>query len=187
VIVLASQSPRRQQLLQNAGFEFIVRPGGVAEVRQPGETPAGYVRRLAREKAFSVSCAPGEIVLAADTEVVVDGVVFGKPAGLAHAEEMLRLLSGRKHSVWSGICLRTIEQSVVDAAETLVRFRALSEREIREYVQTGEPMDKAGGYAIQGRASRFVERIEGCFFNVVGLPVELVDRHLRKLGCGQDR
>lgn len=184
LLVLASQSPRRQQLLQNAGFEFIVRPGGVEEVRGEGETPTEYVRRLAREKSFSVDCGPGEIILAADTEVVLEDVVFGKPVDIAHAEEMLRLLSGREHSVISGICLRTTEFTEVDLAETLVRFRPLSPAEIREYVLTGEPMDKAGGYAIQGRASRFVERIEGCFFNVVGLPVELVDRRLRGLRHG---
>ncbi|MBL8233803.1 MAG: septum formation inhibitor Maf [Bryobacterales bacterium] len=196
MIILASQSPRRQQLLQNAGYAFSVRTSGVVEEQQPGESPRDYVSRLAREKAFAVPMQPGELILAADTEVVLDGTVFGKPADFAHAGEMLKLLSGREHLVLSGICLRTTERTVVDVAETKVVFRRLGSDEILEYVRSGEPMDKAGGYAIQGRASRFVERIEGCFFNVVGLPVELVDRHLRALGIqpgdgalarGQDR
>lgn len=182
VIILASQSPRRQQLLQNAGYTFSVRTSGLAEEQQPGESPRDYVSRLAREKAFAVPLQPGELILAADTEVVLGDTVFGKPADFAHAEQMLKLLSGREHLVLSGICLRTADRTVVDVSETKVTFRALEAGEIREYAGTGEPMDKAGGYAIQGRASRFVERIEGCFFNVVGLPVELVDRHLRAFG-----
>ncbi|MCS7026252.1 MAG: Maf family protein [Bryobacteraceae bacterium] len=181
MLVLASQSPRRKQLLENAGFRFEVRAAAVDEIRLPGESPKAYVTRLAERKAFAIDCAVGEVVLAADTEVVVDGQTLGKPTDPSHAMEMLRLLSGRDHVVLSGICLRTLEHCVLDCVETKVIFRPLEEDEIQEYVQTGEPMDKAGGYAIQGIASRFVERIEGCFFNVVGLPVSTIDRHLRAL------
>lgn len=181
MLVLASQSPRRRELLERAGFRFLVRPAQVDESWREGEDPQSHVCRLAREKARAVAAAHDEIVLGADTVVVVDGEILGKPADAADAARMLRLLSGRDHYVFTGVCLRRGETELVEAERTLVRFAALEEGEIREYVASGEPMDKAGAYAIQGLASRFVERIEGCYFNVVGLPVARVYRMIRRL------
>lgn len=177
-LILASASPRRRELLAAAGFEFAVRPASIREEPWDGETPAAYVRRLAREKAESVEPEPGEVVLAADTIVVVGRSILEKPGGPAEAAEMLKTLSGREHTVVTGICLRSAAGEVVDEARTRVRFRRLTQQEIDEYVASGEPTDKAGGYAIQGLASKFVERIDGCYFNVVGLPVSLVYGHL---------
>jgi septum formation protein len=180
-LILASASPRRREILRAAGFEFEVRPAGAREERMDGESAVEYVRRLAAEKAAAVEAPGGEIVLAADTVVVAGERILEKPQDAGHAAEMLRLLSGRDHLVISGICLRRGSETVVDDARTLVRFRPLSEEEIEDYVASGEPMDKAGGYAIQGLASKFVERVEGCYFNVVGLPVSLVYSHLLAL------
>jgi len=140
-----------------------------------------YVRRLAEEKALAVAIYAGEIVLAADTVVVVGEQVLEKPRDQADALRMLRLLSGRVHEVLTGICLRSESRKIVDAATTRVRFVRLSEAEIAAYVESGEPMDKAGGYAIQGLASKFIDRIEGCYFNVVGLPVAMVYEHLKTM------
>lgn len=183
MVVLASQSPRRRELLTLAGIPFVVRVAGVPEVHKPGELAADYVQRLAVDKARAIEQGPGEIVLAADTTVVVDAereTVLEKPADAAEARRMMALLSGRAHRVLTGICLRGADGTeVVDVALTLVRFSALSDQEIDDYVASGEPMDKAGGYAIQGRAATFVESIEGCYFNVMGLPVSLVYRHLK--------
>lgn len=181
MLILASQSPRRQELLERAGFSFIVRVSGVPEVRLPGERPGCYVQRLARAKAESVECGAGDVVLAADTVVVLDEHVLEKPDSEEDARRMLRVLSGRRHAVMTGVCLRTAGQITMDFESTLVRFAALTEDEIDAYVRTGEPMDKAGAYAIQGYASKFVDRIEGCYFNVVGLPVALVFRRLKEL------
>lgn len=175
-LVLASQSPRRSELLKSAGIPFRVQAANIDETPLPGETPVEHVRRLAREKAEAV---PGELVLGADTVVVVDGQILGKPVSGADAVRMLELLSGRKHEVITGICLKGREV-VVDHESTGVFFAALTEQEIAEYVASGEPMDKAGAYAIQGLASRFVERIEGSYSNVVGLPVAMVYRYLRR-------
>lgn len=179
--MLASQSPRRAEILRQAGISFTVRTALVDETPLPGEAPEEYVRRLAEEKARAVEAAPAETVLGADTTVVVDGQILAKPEDAADATRMIRLLAGRGHDVLTGICLRRGSQSIRDFASTRVWFAAMSEREIAEYVASGEPMDKAGGYAIQGRASKFVERIEGCYFNVMGLPVGLVYRHLKGL------
>ena len=153
----------------------------MSEQRRLGESPLDYVRRLAEEKAFAVEIHAGEIVLAADTVVVVDDHLLEKPRDQADAIRMLRLLSGREHEVLTGICLRSESRKIVDAATTRVRFMPLSEAEIAEYAQSGEPMDKAGAYAIQGLASKFIDRVEGCYFNVVGLPIALVYRHLKEL------
>ena len=142
--------------------------------------PDDYVRRLAEWKARAVEAAPGETILAADTTVVVEGEMLAKPADAADAVRMLRLLAGRRHEVLTGICLKRGADLVVDRAVTEVWFTAMSEPEIAEYVASGEPMDKAGAYAIQGLASKYIEKIEGCYFNVVGLPVALVYRHLRQ-------
>jgi septum formation protein len=176
-LVLASRSPRRSELLRSAGVGFRVEAADVDETPFSNELPVDYVRRLARAKAEAVA---GELVLGADTVVVIDGQILGKPVDSSDAIRMLRLLSGRPHEVITGICLAG-EVVVVAHATTTVFFAQLSEREIRDYVATGEPMDKAGAYAIQGWAARFVERIEGSYSNVVGLPVEMVYRQLRAI------
>jgi septum formation protein len=177
-LVLASQSPRRKEILAAAGFQFSVRAPNIQELRRPGEAPADYVVRLAQEKAGAVDCAPGEIILAADTVVVVGGEVLEKPRDASDASRMLRLLAGREHQVITGICVRTKTRKVTDCGVTTVLFSPLTDKEIASYVASGEPLDKAGAYAIQGLASRFIERIEGCYFNVVGLPIALVYKHL---------
>jgi MAF protein len=180
MIVLASGSPRRGEILTNAGMAFVRQvPANVDETPLSGELPRDYVERLAREKAASVEAKEIEIVLGADTTVVIDGMILGKPSSPADAARMLRLLSGRSHDVITGICLRSARRQIVDAAITRVWFAALSDDEIETYVASGEPMDKAGAYGIQGLASKFVERIDGCYFNVMGLPIALVWKHLR--------
>jgi len=183
-LILASQSPRRRELLAVAGFEFAVRARPVEEVRRAGEDPGEYVERLAREKAEAAWIGADEIVLGADTTVVLGDRVFEKPADQEAAASMLRGLSGREHSVITGICLRHSGGAIVGRESTRVRFAAMSEEEIAEYVASGEPLDKAGAYAIQGLASKFVERIEGCYFNVMGLPLALVYRHWQALTRG---
>jgi septum formation protein len=180
MLVLASSSPRRSEILQQAGIPFVVRPADIDETPRPDEHPRDYVTRLARDKAMAVSAGPAEIVLGADTTVVIGGRMMGKPRDSADAVRMLETLSGQRHDVITGICLRTAARVIDDCSATSVWFAALSRREIEEYVSGGEPMDKAGAYAIQGLASRFVERIEGCYFNVMGLPVALVYRRLRE-------
>jgi septum formation protein len=181
MLVLVSKSPRREEILTRAGIEFKLRPAEVDESLKEGEEPKDHVRRLARQKAEAVFAGPGEILLAADTVVVAEGCVLGKPVDALQAAWMLRQLSGRSHEVLTGICLRTLDRIVVDAESTKVRFVALSEAEISEYAAGGEPMDKAGAYAIQGLASKFIDRIEGCYFNVMGLPVALVYQHLKQM------
>ena len=179
VIVLASASPRRAEILSNAGIPFVRDvPRGIDET-PVGEAPKDYVMRLAREKAEAVAIPPGRIVLGADTTVVIDGEILGKPSDEADAGRMLKLLSGRAHEVITGICLRDCQGVVMDAATTRVWFSQLSETEIEAYVASGEPMDKAGAYGIQGLASKLITRIEGCYFNVMGLPISLVYRRLR--------
>jgi septum formation protein len=177
-LILASASPRRRELLAQAGFSFEVVPADVPEVRKLGEDPIRFVTRLAREKAEAVaasrSITPDTIVLGADTIVVVDEEVLGKPQDAADAARMLRLLSGQTHQVITGVCLAKGRERQRAAEVTFVRFATLSDEEIDAYVATGEPLDKAGAYAIQGRAGRWVPRIHGCYFNVVGLPLALV-------------
>ncbi len=182
MLVLASQSPRRSEILRQADIPFIVRPVEVDETPLDGESARAYVERLALAKALATPAGPQETVLAADTTVTIDGAVLGKPADAADARRMLALLSGRRHEVLTGICLRKGDSLIRDCASTAVWFQALSAEEIDEYLASGEPDGKAGAYAIQGRASKFVERIEGCYFNVMGLPVALVYRHLARLG-----
>jgi septum formation protein len=182
MIILASQSPRRREILTQAGYRFEVRVSGLHEEREPGEGPDRYVQRLARDKARAVAAGAEEWVLAADTTVVVDGEVLEKPADAGDAARMLRLLSGRAHEVLTGVCLRRGGMEMVAVERTRVEFVALSEQSIEDYVASGEPFDKAGGYAIQGLASKFVRRIEGCFFNVVGLPVSRVGLLLAEAG-----
>ncbi len=184
MLVLASSSPRRREILTAAGIPFLLRPAEVDESRRDGEDAASYAMRVARDKAQAIRAAAEEVVLAADTVVVVDDDILGKPESPADAARMLRMLAGRDHEVITGLCLRSAVRTLQDAACTRVRFAPLSEEEIGEYVASGEPMDKAGAYAIQGLASKFIERVEGCYFNVVGLPVALLYRHLKEEGFG---
>jgi septum formation protein len=179
--MLASQSPRRVEILRAAGIPFVVRPVSVDETPLPQETPEKYVWRLAGEKAVAVEASPTETVLGADTTVVIDGQMLAKPVDPADARRMLEMLSGRSHEVLTGICLRQGSRLIRDYASTRVWFSPLIEAEIKAYVESGEPMDKAGGYAIQGLASKYIEKIDGCYFNVVGLPIALVYRHLKAL------
>jgi septum formation protein len=177
-LVLASSSPRRRELLQRAGFKFDVRPSGVEEVRRGGESGEDLARRAAREKALGVAVysPPESLVLGADTVVVINGLMLGKPSDPDDAVRMLRMLSGATHRVVTGVCLVRAPGQIEAVAHetTMVKFRHLEDDEIRDYVGSGEPLDKAGAYGIQGLASRFVTRIEGCYFNVVGLPIPLV-------------
>jgi septum formation protein len=177
MLVLASASPRRRELLAQAGYSFEVHPTHIPEEPLPNEDPAAYVTRLAREKAeavFNELGDPQATVLGADTTVALDNHILGKPESPADAARMLRLLSGRTHRVLTGVALVTATSTEVAAESTAVTFLALSDEEIEAYIATGEPMDKAGAYAIQGRAARWIPRIEGCYFNVVGLPIALV-------------
>jgi septum formation protein len=192
VLVLASASPRRQELLRNAGIAFMSHPVTIAEVPRQGEPPRAFAERLAREKATAVAeSGLRHFVLGADTVVVVEGQILGKPRDQADAGRMLRLLSGRSHRVITGVCLKGPAQvgaqdqkmesfpPDVRSQTTLVTMDSLTDAEIGSYIRTEEPMDKAGSYAIQGMASRWISRIEGDYFNVVGLPVSLVWRMLR--------
>jgi septum formation protein len=180
-LILASQSPRRSELLTTAGIPFTVRVREVEEIRAPGEPPDAYARRLARAKAEAAWENRDEIVLGADTIVVLDQQVLEKPRDAADARSMLERLAGREHTVITAICLRHPSGVQVDSTATRVRFAPLAESEIADYVASGEPMDKAGAYAIQGLASKFVERVEGCYFNVIGLPLSQVYRYLKSL------
>jgi septum formation protein len=197
MLVLASASPRRSELLTQAGYRFRVHPADIAEDPLPGEEPIAYVTRLAREKAEAVFRAlsvgedsqelrpdgqPSLAVLGADTTVTLDNVILGKPVDAADAARMLRLLSGRTHRVITGVAVVTAEGVEVAAEVTAVRFLTLSDAEIADYVAGSEPMDKAGAYAIQGQAGRWIPRIEGCYFNVVGLPLALVSAMLEATG-----
>jgi septum formation protein len=208
MIVLASASPRRQELLRSAGIPFTIQPAEIDETPHHGESPRNCAQRLAREKALYVSKSrPGEWVLGADTIVVIDEAILGKPRDQDDAARMLRLLSGRTHRVITGVCLRgdgvvsgqwsaashakplkteerELRTRVEDARSetTLVTMGDLSDAEIHSYVATGEPMDKAGAYAIQGIASRWIPRVEGDYSNVVGLPLALVYRMLMERG-----
>ncbi len=178
MLVLASASPRRQKILRTAGIPFVARPAHLEERLLEGEGPEEHVKRLAEAKARAV-WREGDTVLGADTVVVVDGLILGKPENNADAARMLRLLSGRTHRVLTGICLFDGNRRRVAVEETGVEFLDLSEPEITTYIASGEPLDKAGAYGIQGGASKFVRRISGCYFNVVGLPLALVYSFIR--------
>lgn len=181
-LILASASPRRSELLRNAGIAFTVDPADIPEQFLPNEQPLQYAQRLARDKARAVLARhPDNVVLGADTIVVADEHLLEKPADALDAARMLRLLSGRTHQVITGVSLIARGFEGIEAEITEVRFSPISDVEIAYYVATREPMDKAGAYAIQGMASRWVERIDGCYFNVVGLPVPRVYRMMRAL------
>ena len=179
-LVLASRSPRRADLLSRAGFRFEVVPADIDERPRPGEPPAALVRRLAREKAAAVALIHADaVVLGADTLVVASGTILGKPVDASDAATMLRRLSGHAHNVLTGVAVHAPTGRQDEVASTRVVFRKLREVEIDWYVASEEPLGKAGAYAIQGLASRFVTRIDGSYTNVVGLPMAVVDRILR--------
>ncbi len=199
-IVLASASPRRQELLKAAGVEFVVRPANIPEIRRAGESARLFAERMAREKARAIFTEKkDEYILGADTVVTVEAaeggvasggatsvspvdtdLVLGKPEDHEDAAGMLELLSGRKHQVITGVCLIGRDFEDVRSESTAVHFSALSDADIRSYIATAEPMDKAGAYAIQGAASRWISKIEGDYSNVVGLPIALVLQMLRE-------
>jgi septum formation protein len=186
-LILASASPRRAELLRNAGISFEVEPAEIDESCQPDEPPVEYARRLAAEKARAVAARkPDSFVLGADTVVSVEEKVLGKPTDAADAARMLKVLSGRRHLVTTAVCLIAPQGTDLDEPvrheTTEVFFRPLSNEDIRWYIATGESMDKAGAYGIQGGASRWVEKIVGSYFNVVGLPVPLVLQMLKDSG-----
>ena len=194
-LILASASPRRREILQAAGFEFDVVDTLVPEAQRDGESAEQFVRRMATEKAEAAwnqiepPCAVP--ILGADTVVVVEDQTLGKPASAEDARRMLRLLSGRQHRVLTGLCLlfpspagsRSELRKDIQVASTIVQFSKLTEEEIAEYVASGEPLDKAGAYGIQGLASKHIEWIAGCYFNVVGLPISLLYRMLKNTSC----
>jgi septum formation protein len=174
-IILASASPRRQELLRNAGIQFEVRPANIPEVPGADETPVEFAKRMAREKAKAVQVEfPERVILAADTVVAIESEILGKPVHEDDAIRMLRMLSGRSHQVITGVCLITRGFEDLRAETTTVQFAAVSDAAIHAYVSTGEPMDKAGAYAIQGGAGEWIQRINGDYNNVVGLPLDLV-------------
>ena len=196
-LILASASPRRREILQAAGFAFDVVETAVPEKQRDGESPEQFVCRMATEKAeaalskIKLPCtAP---ILGADTVVVLGNQTLGKPASAEEARRMLRLLSGQQHRVLTGLCLlfpppawpcaRAELREEVQVASTTVQFSKLTVEEIEEYVASGEPFDKAGAYGIQGLASKYIEGIQGCYFNVVGLPISLVYQMLKKASC----
>jgi septum formation protein len=179
VLILASASPRRHELLVAAGIDHLVQPANIPESRLSNEAPTDFVCRLATEKASAIVPAANDIILGADTIVCLDDQIFGKPLDDEDAARMLRLLSGRTHVVHTGIHLRSRTRTLTDLATTQVEFINLTEEDVRSYTRSGEGRDKAGAYAIQGFASKFVRRINGCYHNVVGLPVSLVYSHLK--------
>ncbi len=190
-LILASSSPRRAEILRNAGIAFDVAAIEVDESRRPGESPVEYVQRLAASKArAALKFASGAaVVIGCDTVVVVDGSVLGKPASADEARQALRLLSGRSHDVLTGLAVIRLPDGVDRIVEetTRVTFASLSGEEIEDYISTGEPFGKAGAYAIQGRAGKFVNRVEGDYCNVIGLPLPRLYAILRELGWSGNR
>ncbi|MEZ4746356.1 MAG: Maf family protein [Calditrichia bacterium] len=181
-IILASQSPRRDEMLRNLGLRFEIVPADVDENPESFRDAADFAMQNAREKAVWVAeREPADLVIAADTIVVQNGEILGKPVNAADAEMMLRKLSGKTHQVISAICLKTPDREITDSESTDVTFISLSDQEIGAYLATGESMDKAGGYGIQGFAAPFISGINGCYPNVVGFPIALFYKHLRTL------
>ena len=183
-LILASGSPRRRQLLEQIGLTFVVRSSDVDESVSPGLTPAQVVESLSARKgeAVAAEAAPGDLVLSADTVVALDGAILGKPRDRAEAEAMLTALSGRTHQVYTGVTLLQDGRRLTEHEVTAVTFRPLSPGEIAAYVSTGEPMDKAGAYGIQGLGALLVERLEGDYFNVMGLPLCRLGEMLAQFG-----
>jgi septum formation protein len=188
-LILASSSPRRAEVLRNAGFVFQARAADVDETRLPHEAPEDYVRRVAQAKAQTIAQqarAAGEhaIVIAADTTVLAEGQILGKPKHAEDARRMLRLFSGKTHQVLTALCVINIptDKESVHVEKTRVEFLKMSEEEIENYIRSGEPFDKAGAYGIQGIAGRFATRIEGCYFNVLGLPLSRLWTTLQEFG-----
>lgn len=188
-LILASGSPRRAEILHNAGFSFTIQPAHIDETILRNERPDDYVLRLAKAKAQIAAAKSSEhaFIIGADTTVVCDGRVFGKPADSAEAREMLKALGGITHEVLTGIAIvRAFDMTnVAEVATTRVTFLPLADEDIDSYVASGEPFDKAGGYGIQGLGGKFVARIDGCYFNVMGLPLSRVWLALRSLGWHQ--
>ena len=180
-LILASASPRRKELLGLYGIPFTVRAADIDETMDPDKPPFDEVARLSREKALAVPREPEDVVVAADTIVVCDGIVLGKPRDEAHAIEMLSLLSGRAHQVMTGCTVLRGQKDETFTEVTDIHFRPLSHGEIRRYVATGEPMDKAGAYGIQGGAALFCQRMEGDYYNVMGLPVCALGQVLKQI------
>ena len=182
-IILASGSPRRAEILSSVGWEFTKDIPDIDESELPGETPEAYVQRLAKTKGKTVAARhSGETVLAADTTVVIDGAIIGKPIDLADARRMLKLLSGRRHDVLTGVALVKNGTAQVAMQRTGVKFAELTDAEINFLAEMGDPLDKAGAYAVQAQAALFIEGIEGDYWNVVGLPINLVYELLKKAG-----
>ena len=185
-LILASQSIRRSEILEQVGIDFTVIPSGFDEESIQLDHPIEYVKTLAYKKAESLSCLNEEnsLVLGADTVVVIDGHILGKPHSVDQAKKYLRLLSGREHQVYTGICLYRLQdqKTIIDHQMTKVVFDTLTEDDIDFYTSTKEPFDKAGGYGIQGIGARFVKEIHGDYFNVVGLPVNLIIKLLKEMG-----
>jgi septum formation protein len=189
-LILASASVRRAEILHDAGFSFAVLPSAIDETPYPGESAHDLVQRLAFAKAelLAARAVGPSIVIGADTEVTLEGHIFGKPRSTDDARHMLEKLSGRTHAVVTGVALIRLPDAerLTFVESTLVHFNTLSAEEISRYLATGEPHDKAGGYAIQGHAGRFIPRIEGCYFNVVGLPLARLQHALTSLGWSED-
>lgn len=189
-IYLASASPRRQELLHQLGLEFDVMPSNILEVRKPGESPAEYVMRVAGDKARRVAQRvkernlPVYPVLGADTEVVLEDEILGKPENPTHGREMLHRLAGRTHEVLSGVCVWDRGREYTALSTSRVSLRPLTEAEIAQYWETGEPQGKAGAYAIQGRAAAFIAKLEGSYSGVMGLPLHELDGILQKISKG---
>jgi septum formation protein len=192
-LILASSSPRRAEVLRNAGFVFEVRPADVDETRLPHESAENYVRRVAQAKARAISeparaAAERAIVIAADTTVVAEGQILAKPEDAADARRMLSLFNGKTHEVLTALCVINVPaaKEALHVERTRVEFLKMSKEEIESYIQTGEPFDKAGAYGIQGIAGRFATRIEGCYFNVLGLPLSRLWTTLQSLAWKED-
>ena len=181
-LILASQSPRRRELLGLTGLDFVVRVADIDETMDPGKAPFDEVARVSRMKAMAVSRDQGDVVIAADTIVVCEGQILGKPRDEEDAFRILSLLSGRSHEVMTGMTVLTDDEIITHTEVTQIHFRDLLPGEIRAYIASGEPMDKAGAYGIQGGAALFADQMEGDYYNVMGLPVCRLAMILRSLG-----
>ena len=181
-IVLASASPRRKDLLDEIGLRFEVDPSDIDESVRPAEAPVDYVRRLAVEKALATTMVDGDLVIAADTTVDVDGEILGKPEDEADARRMLKMLSGRAHRVHTGVAVRYRGRTVAHVGSTFVKLQPITDSMLDWYIGTGEPMGKAGAYAIQGEAAVLVDGVQGSITNVIGLPIALLDQLMQLVG-----